>query len=104
MNNKIYIAGRISGIKYETAKRNFSKSERYWRNRGYEVINPTKLCNKEWGWWRCMAVCLWNLLKCDSVYFMSNSCHSRGARIEYRVAKMLGKCIYMYGNVFGDRG
>lgn len=27
MNDKIYIAGRVSGIKYETAKRNFSKAE-----------------------------------------------------------------------------
>lgn len=44
MNNKIYIAGRVSGIKYETAKKNFSKYERYWRSRGYEVINPIKLC------------------------------------------------------------
>ena len=36
MNNKIYIAGRVSGIKYETAKKNFSKYERYWRGNGYE--------------------------------------------------------------------
>lgn len=94
MNNKIYIAGRVSGIKYETAKKNFSKYERFWRGNGYEVVNPIKLCKKEWGWWRCMAVCLWNLRKCDSVYFMPNYVYSKGARIELFFAKLLRKTIY----------
>ena len=97
MNNKIFISGRISGIKYETAKRNFSMAERYWRNKGYEVVNPTKLCKKEWGWWRCMAICLWNLFKCKYVYFMSNHIYSHGAKIELKVAKLLNKVIYFKG-------
>lgn len=29
MNNKIFISGRISGIKYENAKKNFRKAEKY---------------------------------------------------------------------------
>lgn len=95
MNDKIYIAGRVSGIKYETAKRNFSKAEMYWSRKGYDVVNPTRLCNKEWGWWRCMAVCLKNLLKCDSVYFMANWKYSRGAKIEYKVAKLFRKVIFL---------
>jgi hypothetical protein len=94
MNNKIYIAGRVSGIKYETAKKNFSKYERYWSSQGYEVVNPIRLCNKEWGWWRCMAVCLWNLFKCKYAYFMPNYVDSKGARIELFFAKLLRKTIY----------
>ena len=62
MNNKIYIAGQVSGIKYETAKKNFSKAERYWSRKGYEVVNPTKLCNKEWAggvvWQFACGTCL----------------------------------------------
>lgn len=46
MNNKIFISGRISGIKYENAKKNFRKAEKYWAEKGYEVVNPTRLCNK----------------------------------------------------------
>ena len=94
MNNKIYIAGRVSGIKYETAKKNFSKYERYWRSRGYEVVNPIKLCKREWGWWRCMDVCLRHLLKCSYAYFMPNYVYSKGARIELFFAKLLRKTIY----------
>lgn len=95
MNNKIYIAGRVSGIAYEEAFLNFARAEMYWSCKGYDVVNPTRLCDKSWGWWRCMAVCLWNLLKCDGVYFMANWKYSRGARIEYQVAKLLNKDIFL---------
>lgn len=94
MNNKIYIAGRVSGIEYEEAFLNFTKAEMYWSCKGYDVVNPTKLCNKEWGWWRCMAVCLWNLFKCKYAYFMPNYVYSKGARIELFFAKLLRKTIH----------
>lgn len=97
MNNKIFISGRVSGIKYDTAKKNFAKAERYWKNKGYEVVNPTRLCEKEWSWLRCMAVCLWNLAKCSSAYFMPNHIHSRGSKIELWFAKFLGKTIHFKG-------
>lgn len=97
MNNKIFISGRISGIKYENAKKNFRKAEKYWAEKGYEVVNPTRLCNKNWSWFRCMIVCLWNLAKCKYVYFMPNHIHSRGAKMELKVAKLLNKVIYFKG-------
>ena len=94
MNNKIYIAGLVSGIAYKEAFLNFARAEMYWSLKGYDVVNPTRLCNKEWGWWRCMAFCLWNLTKCKYVYFMPNYVYSKGARIELFFAKLLRKTIY----------
>lgn len=93
MNNKIFISGRVSGIDYKTAKYNFLRAERYWQRKGYQVINPTKLCNKNWSWIRCMIVCLWNLAKCRYVYFLPNYTYSRGAKIEFKVSKLLNKII-----------
>lgn len=93
MNNKIFISGRVSGINYQTAKYNFLRAERYWQRKGYQVVNPTKLCNKNWSWIRCMIVCLWNLAKCRYVYFLPNYTYSRGAKIEFKVAKLLNKII-----------
>lgn len=93
MNNKIFISGRVSGIPYKTAKYNFLRAERYWQRKGYQVVNPTKLCNKNWSWIRCMIVCLWNLAKCRYVYFLPNYTYSRGAKIEFKVAKLLNKII-----------
>lgn len=94
MNNKyVFISGRVSGIKYENAKKNFRKAEKLMELQGLYPVNPLKLCKQDWSWLRCMIVCLWHLAKCDNVYFMRNYKKSRGARIEYKVAKWLGKTI-----------
>lgn len=98
MNNKIFISGQVSGIDYKTAKYNFLRAERYWQKKGYQVVNPTKLCNKNWSWIRCMIVCLWNLAKCRYVYFLPNYVYSRGATIELKAAKLLNKVIYFRYN------
>lgn len=94
MGNRVFISGRVSGLREDTVRKNFSKAEKSWKNLGYDVVNPTKMCKKEWSWLRCMAVCLWNLAKCDAVYFMSNYKNSKGAQIELKVAKMLRKKLY----------
>ena len=91
---KAFISGRVSGINYEYAKRNFKKVEKVLVKQGYEVVNPTTLCKKEWSWLRCMIVCLWHLIKCDAVYFLRNYKNSKGAMIEYKIAKILGKLMY----------
>lgn len=93
MNRYVFISGRVSGIKYENAKKNFRKAEKLIESQGFNPVNPLKLCKREWSWLRCMIVCLWYLAKCDNVYFMRNYKKSRGARIEYKVAKWLGKTI-----------
>lgn len=91
---KTFISGRVSGINYEYAKRNFKKVEKALVKQGYEVVNPTKFCKKEWSWLRCIIVCLWHLTKCDAVYFLRNYKNSKGAMIEYKIAKILGKLMY----------
>lgn len=93
MNKKVFISGRVSGIKYENTKKNFRKAEKLVELQGLYPVNPLKLCKPNWSWLRCMIVCLWNLAKCDNVYFMRNYKKSRGARIEYKVAKWLDKTI-----------
>lgn len=93
MSRFVFISGRVSGIKYENAKKNFRKAEKLMESEGLFPVNPLKLCKQEWSWLRCMIVCLWYLAKCDNVYFMRNYKKSRGARIEYKVAKWLGKTI-----------
>lgn len=95
MNNKIFISGRISGIRYDYAKKNFAKAEKVWSKRGYDVVNPIKLCNPNWSWLHCMIVCLWHLIQCRFVYFMPNYKFSRGAKIELKVAQFLNKLIFI---------
>ena len=93
MNNKVFISGRVSGLKPETVRKNFARAEKKFKSIGYEVVNPTKLCKKEWSWFRCMVVCLWNLAKCNCVYMIPNYKYSRGAKFELCFANLLGKTV-----------
>ena len=93
---RVFISGKVSGLPYTHAQERFNRATSLFQ--GCEVHNPVKLCKPSWSWWRCMVVCLWHLVKCDTVVFMENWQDSRGARIENRVARLLGKnIIYMNG-------
>lgn len=88
---KVFISGKISGIDYYVAYGKFSNAERILASMGYEVVNPMKICKKHWSWFRCMAKCLWAIMFCDKVYQLEDWKDSKGARIEYRWAKLLNK-------------
>lgn len=90
---KAFISGKVSGIPYYVAYGTFANAERKLSQMGYKVVNPTRLCKKKWSWLRCMVVCLWHLIWCDCVYQLQNWQDSRGAKIEYKWAKWLGKQI-----------
>lgn len=90
---KVFISGKVSGLLYTEAKYMFDQVEDFWRHKGFDVWNPTNHCKVTWSWLHCMIVCLWNLAKCDVAVFLDNWKDSRGARIEHKVAKLLGKAI-----------
>lgn len=91
--SKCYIAGKVSGMPYDKVLRKFQSAEDKLRHWGFKPINPTRLCRSHWDWYRCMIVCLWNLLWCSHIALLDNWHDSRGARIEYKVAKLLNKKI-----------
>lgn len=92
--DKVFISGKVSGLPYVYAQERFNRAASLFQ--GWEVHNPVKLCKPYWSWRRCMVVCLWHLVKCDMVVFLDNWQDSKGARIEHRVARLLGKkIIYM---------
>ncbi|MBR5476676.1 MAG: DUF4406 domain-containing protein [Bacteroidaceae bacterium] len=88
---KVFISGKVSGLDRRTVLNNFITADRHLHALGYTSINPIHLCRYHWSWLRCMIVCLWHLTFCDRIYQLSNWRDSRGARIEYKWAKFLGK-------------
>jgi hypothetical protein len=85
-NNKIYLAGKVSGLKWEQAYNNFYQAEMLNRNRGL-IVNPLRICRSDWSWVRCMMVFLYQLVfKCNRIYLQWNWTESRGAKIEVIVA------------------
>ena len=90
---KVFISGKISGIDYYVAYGKFSNAERTLASMGYEVVNPMKICKQNWSWLRCMIKCLWAIFFCKKVYQLPDWKDSKGARIECRWARFLGKRI-----------
>lgn len=89
----VFISGKVSGLEYYTAYAQFANAERILQQMGYHPINPMRLCKKHWSWLRCMIVCLWRIALCSKFHQLPNWEDSRGARIEYKWAKLLRKRI-----------
>lgn len=93
IRTKVFISGKVSGLPYLVAYGNFANAERTLAAMWYEVVNPMKICKEHWSWARCMIKCLWAIYFCDKIYQLPNWQESRGARIEYKWAKLLRKRI-----------
>lgn len=102
MSKRVFISGPVSGLPYNEVVKAFNNAEQLLRRQGYnDVRNPVRMCLPHWSWWRCMVVCLWNLLPVGAIYILPGWEDSRGACIERFVAKMLLKRV-MYGVVIGN--
>lgn len=89
-----YNAGKIGGIPYITAYKNFEQADKEITNLGWEPVNPLyNGLQASTPWIAHMAVDLCLLASCQAVYFQRNWKNSHGARIEHRVAKFLRKTI-----------
>lgn len=89
-----YNAGKIGGMPYLTAHKNFEQADKEIANLGWEPVNPLyNGLQANDPWIAHMAVDLCLLASCRAVYFQRNWKNSRGARIEHRVAKFLRKTI-----------
>ena len=91
---RIYIAGKITGDADYKVK--LTAGVLHLLRLGWEyenIVNPVKECKEGWPWWRCMMRCLRLVSGCGWVAMLPDWNESRGARIEHRVAQMLGKDI-----------
>lgn len=115
MNNRIYIAGKITGDPnyrekfkagaYECETAQFSTritplqyAQRKNRIMCFKPVNPTEFTLigiplTEYRWHIGMSVCLFKLLFCSFVYMLKGWTDSRGATIEHGTAKFLHKRI-----------
>ena len=88
--NRVYIAGKVTGLDEMTVRATFLNRKLYLQEAGYDVFCPIDACKRGWSWYRCMAICLFNLIfRCNKISMLHNWRHSRGARIEYAIAKFL---------------
>lgn len=87
---KIYISGPISGLPFETVERNFNDAEIRLQEQGHEVVNPLDNgLTKDHSWTEHMRADLKLLLDCDAIYLLKGYQDSKGAMIEYDLARLL---------------
>lgn len=92
---KVYISGQITGLELEEAKTFFTEAEILLLARGYNPINPMTLNPHTDGktWKEYMLDDLDALFDCEAIYLLDNWQESKGARIEYQIAKEMGMVI-----------
>ena len=87
----LYISGAISGIP-DLNRPKFTSTTKSLRGLGYIVINPHELCEgippEEWN--KCMRICIRRLVDADVLILLDDWQQSRGAQIEFTIAKQLG--------------
>ena len=88
--SKIYIAGKISGLK--NYREVFEKAENELTTQGNSVMNPAVL-GEGFEYQSYMPICLAMLEACDTVFMLRNWKDSKGATVEHAYAKLQGKNI-----------
>lgn len=92
---KIYIAGKITGS--TNYRETFDKKQKELEEKGYIVINPSKLDNvlgDDFIHNDYMHVCYSLIDLCDCIYLMSNWRDSKGAMLEHAYAVSKEKDIW----------
>ena len=91
---RIYNSGRITGLDCETYLANFDKADKEIKVSGHTPVNPIfNGLYESAPWWLHMIADILMLLSCRAIYLQVNWEQSRGAKIEYRVARILFKRI-----------
>lgn len=78
----------------EVAYSNFNNAELSLANDGFDVINPMKIeHNHDLSWVNYMREDLKAMLNCTHIYMLKDWHLSKGANIEYNLAKDLGLTV-----------
>ena len=85
----VYLAGPVTGRPGLNAAM-FGYVEHIAERAGYAVCNPLRIVPASSSWAAAMVRCIWHLLLCDEVWLLPEWESSRGARLEYRLARGLG--------------
>jgi len=104
MKKKIYIAGKMSGLKFNNFL-TFFRKEKELRKKGWKTINPARLnceyarhnniTTKDLSYTDCIKMDIREILSCDAIYMMKGWKTSNGANLEIHIAATLGlKIIY----------
>lgn len=89
----VFVSGPVTGIDYSRVVENFGNAEKELVERGFMVVNPTRLCTPDVSWFECMRICIKALLDCDGIYMLKGWKRSKGSRLEHFIALKIGMSV-----------
>ena len=99
---KVYISGAISGT--EGYKDKFHKAENYFKERGFDVVNPCKITDEmPFDYAERMELCLCMIKHVDGIALFPDWENSKGARLEKNYAETLGKAVWFLPHSLVER-
>lgn len=88
---KVYISGPITGLSFEKVEQAFNDAEIRLQEEGYEVVNPLENgLTKDHSWREHMKADIKLLMECNTIYLLKGYRTSKGAMVEYDLARILG--------------
>ncbi|NJM14034.1 MAG: DUF4406 domain-containing protein [Bacteroidales bacterium] len=93
---KVYISGKITGLLEPEAKQIFANAYNMLEGFGYQPVNPFDVApfTHGWAYENYLVKGIEGLLQCQAIYMLHNWGNSKGARIEYAIARELGLKIW----------
>ena len=96
---RMYISGKITGLPMHEVVNKFSFHATLLMLKGYLPINPMEVskysdCKT---WHDYMEEDIAALLRCDAIYMLKDWGQSKGARVEYQIAKEMGLAVFFEG-------
>ncbi|TDL99594.1 MAG: hypothetical protein C4K58_06800 [Flavobacteriaceae bacterium] len=96
-HQRIYISGKISGEQESSYFVKFKNAQIYLETLGFEeVVNPLDIhgTNPVKSWEEFMVTDIEALFSCTAVYFLKDWQDSKGARIEFAIAREMGLDLF----------
>lgn len=91
---KIYISGKITG-REALARREFAEAKRLLEKLGHTGVNPfDNGLRDEDPWEEHLAADIISLMECDAIYLLPGWEKSRGASLEYAIARRSNKTVF----------
>lgn len=90
MSNKVYIAGKVTGLPYNEVFAKFKLKQVELEAKGFEVINPCEITPEDADWQTAMKICIAALAPCQYICLLPDWHLSKGAVIERSLAITLG--------------
>lgn len=90
---KVYISGKITGLKLKQAMQNFANAELLLGSAGMTPVNPLNGADQKKSWKQHMVRDVELLLGCEAILLLRNWTDSKGARIEKNIAVECGMKI-----------